>query len=111
MHRYSKFSFLAVLITAAGTVAYAASDRIDNDAMAIGRAKISLAQAVTTAEQHVNGKAARAEYENSKAGWVFDVEVVAGAKVFDITVDADKGRVISSTEDTADRDDGHDQDD
>ena len=111
MHRYSKFSLLAVVIAAAGTVAYAASDKIENDATAITRAKIPLAQAVTTAEQHVNGKAARAEYENSKAGWVFDVEVVTGSKVFDVKVDADKGTVISSTEDKADRDDEHDKDD
>ena len=111
MHRYSKFSLLAVVIAAAGTVAYAASDRIENDATGITRAKIPLAQAVTTAEQHVNGKAARAEYENSKAGWVFDVEVVTGSKVFDVKVDADKGTVISSSEDKADRDDDHDKDD
>ena len=111
MHRYSKFSLLAVVIAAAGTVAYAASDKIENDATAITRARIPLAQAVTTAEQHVNGKAAHAEYENSKAGWVFDVEVVTGSKVFDVKVDADKGTIISSTEDKADRDDDHDQDD
>lgn len=111
MHRYSKFSLLAVVIAAAGTVAYAASDKIENDATAITRARIPLAQAVTTAEQHVNGKAAHAEYENSKAGWVFDVEVVTGSQVFDVKVDADKGTIISSTEDKADRDDDHDQDD
>ena len=111
MHRYSKFSLWAVVIAAAGTVAYAASDKIENDATAITRARIPLAQAVTTAEQHVNGKAAHAEYENSKAGWVFDVEVVTGSQVFDVKVDADKGTIISSTEDKADRDDDHDQDD
>jgi hypothetical protein len=43
------------------------------------KAKISLTQAVTVAEQHANGKA-RAEYENSKQGWVYDVEVVSGPR-------------------------------
>jgi hypothetical protein len=66
-------------------------------------------QAVTVAEQHANGKASRAEYENSKQGWVYDVEVVSGAKVFDVRVDADKGTVISSAEDKADHDDDHDK--
>ena len=70
-----------------------------------------LAQAVTAAEQHANGKAIRAEYEQSKPGWVYDVEVVSGAKVFDVKVDADKGTVISSVEDKADRDDDHDKKD
>lgn len=111
MHRYSKFSLLAVAIAAAGTVAYAANGGMENDAMAIVKAKIPLVQAVTTAEQHVNGKAARAEYESSKHGWVYDVEVVSGAKVFDVKVDADKGTVISSAEDTADHDDDHDKQD
>ena len=111
MNRYSKLSLLAVAIAAAGTVAYAAQGGIENDAMAITKAKIPLAQAVTTAEQHANGKAARAEDENSKQGWVYDVEVVSGSKVFDVKIDADKGTVISSAQDTADHDDDHDKQD
>ena len=111
MNRYSKFSLLAATIAAAGTVAYAAQGGTENDAMAITKAKIPLAQAVTTAEQYANGKASRAEYENSRQGWVFDVEVVSGAKVFDVRVDADKGTIISSAEDKADRDDDHDKED
>ncbi|MBG6075285.1 PepSY domain-containing protein [Polaromonas sp. CG_9.11] len=108
MNRYRKFSLLAVALAAAGSVAYAATGGMENDAIAIAHAKIGLVQAVTVAEQHANGKAARAEYENSKQGWVYDVEVVSGAKVFDVKVDADKGTVISSAEDKADRDDDHD---
>ena len=111
MNRYSKFSLLVAAIAAAGTVAYAAQGGMENDALSITKAKIPLAQAVTTAEQHVNGRASRAEYENSKQGWVYDVEVVSGAKVFDVRVDADKGTVISSAEDKADRDDYHDKQD
>ena len=111
MNSYSKFSFLAIAIAAAGSIAYAAQSGTANDATAIAKAKIPLAQAVTIAEQHANGKAARAEYENSKQGWVYDVEVVSGLKVFDVKVDADKGTVISSAEDTVDRDDDHDKND
>jgi uncharacterized membrane protein YkoI len=111
MHRYSKLSLLAVAIAAAGTAAYAANGSMEDGAMAIAKAKIPLAQAVTVAEQHANGKAARAEFENSKQGWVYDVEVVSGAKVFDVKVNADNGTVISSAEDKADRDDDHDEQD
>ncbi len=111
MNRYSKFSLLAVAIVAAGTVAYAATGSMENDAVAVVKAKIPLVQAVTVAEQHANGKAARAEYEKSKQGWVYDVEVVSGSKVFDVKIDADKGTVISSAEDKADRDDDHDKQD
>ena len=111
MNRYSKLSLLIAAIAAAGTVAYAAQGGMENDALTITKAKIPLAQAVTTAEQHVNGKASRAEYENSKQGWVYDMEVVSGAKVFDVKVDAEKGTIISSSEDKADRDDDHDKQD
>ncbi|MFC7299576.1 PepSY domain-containing protein [Herminiimonas aquatilis] len=111
MNRYSKFSLLAAAIAAASTFAYATQGGMENDAQSITKVKIPLVQAVTTAEQHANGKAARAEYENSKHGWVYDVEVVSGAKVFDVKVDAFKGTVISSAEDKADRDDDHDEQD
>ncbi|MBK7313865.1 PepSY domain-containing protein [Candidatus Aalborgicola defluviihabitans] len=113
MTRYSKLSLLAVAaaIGAAGTIAYAANGGVENDAIAINKAKISLVQAVTVAEQHTNGKASQAEFENSKQGWVYDVEIVSGAKVFDVRVDADKGTVISSAKDKADRDDDHDEQD
>jgi uncharacterized membrane protein YkoI len=111
MHRYSKFSLLAVTLAAAGSMAYAAAGGMENDALAIAKAKISLVQAITTAEQHAGGKATHAEYENSKQGWVYDVEVVSGAKVLDVRVDADKGTVISSAEDKAEHDDDHDKKD
>ncbi|MDB5731017.1 MAG: hypothetical protein JWQ03_912 [Variovorax sp.] len=104
---YSKAAFLAVCLASVGA-AYAAKT-LENDAMDVTRAKIPLSQAVATAEQHANGRAARAEYEKTKAGWVYDVEVVSGAKVFDVKVDGDRGAVLSSVEDKADRDDDHDK--
>lgn len=111
MYRYTKLFLLAIAIATTGAVAYAAKGGMENDALAITKAKIPLTQAVTVAELHANGKASRAEYENSKQGWVYDVEVVSGAKVFDVRVDADKGTVISSAEDKADHDDDHDKQD
>lgn len=111
MHRYSKLSLLAAAIATAGTVAYASNGGMENDALAIVNAKTSLVQAVTAAEQHTNGKATHAEYEHSKQGWIYEVEVVSGAKVFDVKVDADKGTVISSAEDKADRKGDHDEKD
>ena len=109
MYRYTKLSLLAITIAATGAAAYAAKGGTENDALDMAQAKIPLTQAVTVAEQHANGKASRAEYENSKQGWVYDVEVVRGAKVFDVRVDANKGTVVSSAEDKADHDDDHDK--
>ena len=114
MHRYSKLSLLALTITAAASMAYAATGAMgdkENDALATATAKVSLIQAVETAQQHTGGKATHAEYEHSKQGWVVDVEVVNGVKVFDVRVDADKGTVISSAEDKAEHADEHDKKD
>jgi uncharacterized membrane protein YkoI len=111
MYRHTKLSVLAIAIVATGTVAYAAKSSVENDAMAINKAKIPLTQAVTAAERHANGKASRAEFEHSRQGWVYDVEIVSGPKVYDVKVDADKGTVISSSEDKADHDDDGDKED
>lgn len=101
----------AALLASAGVLAQTPSAP-PNDAEPVGSAKVSLDAAVAAAEKHVQGKAARAEYEKQKGGqWVYDVEVVAGAKVFDVKVDAEKGTVIASTEDRADADDNGDETD
>lgn len=108
MNRYTKLSLLAVVIATAGAGAYAAKANAENDVATIAQAKTSLIQAISAAEQHANGKATHADYEKSRQGnWVYDVEVVSGAKVFDVRVDADKGTVISSAEDKEDHD--HDE--
>jgi uncharacterized membrane protein YkoI len=109
LRNYTIAAFTLALATA-GTAAYAA-DATQNDALAINKAQISLSQAVTTAEQHVHGKASRAEYEDTKNGWAYDVEVVRDKKVFDVTVDAKNGAVIASTQDAVDHDDEHDETD
>lgn len=78
--------------------------------MAIDKATIPLTQAIAVAEQHLKGKATRAEFEHSHQGWVYDVEVVSGSKVFDIRIDPAKGTILSSAEDKSDHDDEHDDD-
>jgi uncharacterized membrane protein YkoI len=108
MQRKFYLAALAALsATSIGSV-YAAKST-ENDALAIATAKIGLTQAVTAAEQHVGGKASRAEYEQHKGQWVFDVEVVKGNTVMDVKVDSTSGKVIAATEDKADHDDDRDQ--
>ena len=107
MHRYAKRSLLAVVSAATSAVVYAANGGMESEAMALIKAKIPLTRAVTIAERYVNGKASQAEFESSMLGWVYDVEIVSGAKVFDVKVDADDGTVISSVEDKPDHDDYH----
>lgn len=108
MYRYSKLSLLAIVIFTCGAAAYAAKSGMENDALAVSQAKIPLSQAIAIAEKHVNGQAARAEYEHSRLGGSYDVEVATGGKVFDVKVDPVKGAVLSSKEDRADHDDDGD---
>ncbi|OIQ75760.1 peptidase propeptide and YPEB domain protein [mine drainage metagenome] len=110
MSRYTKIGLIAITLAATGIGAYAAIS-MENEATALAQAKVSITQAIATAEQHANGKATRAELEQSKAGLTYDVEVVSGAKVFDVKVDADKGTVISSAEDKANRENDEDSQD
>jgi uncharacterized membrane protein YkoI len=100
----------AIAVATAGTIAFAAQEK-ENDALGVLNATVSLVDAVNVAQQHASGRAARAEYEHSKHGWVYDVEVVSGRKVFDVRVDAAKGTVISSVEDKIDHDDDQDRED
>lgn len=110
MYRYTRLGLLATLIVATGATALAAMTD-NNDALPILKAKTSLSQAVTVAEQHVHGKASRAEFEHSQQGWVYDVEVVQDTKVFDVRVDANNATVIAAVEDGREHDDDHDKQD
>lgn len=110
MFRNAKLALIVSVLASVSAVAYAAK-AIENDALSITKAKVPMAQAITAAEQHANGKAARAEYEQTNGEWAYDVEVVSGNKVFDVKINAEKGTVISSIEDKTELDDDHDKQD
>lgn len=100
----------SAIVIAAGGVAFAKQSVTgENDAVAdLAKAKVSLAQAVTTAEAHVNGRASRAELDGEAGAIVYHVEVVtADSKVFDMKIDAVDGKVLASKLDAAD---GKDED-
>ncbi|MFO1291891.1 MAG: PepSY domain-containing protein [Rubrivivax sp.] len=102
MNRNITLAVAAFAFAATAAVAYAAKAAVENDALAAAQAKVTLVQAIAAAEQHAGGKATKAEYEHAKQGSFYEVEVMAGSKVFDVRVDADKGTVVSSTEDRND---------
>ena len=110
MLHFTKIAIVTAALASVGVAAFAAKN-LETEAASAPPAKITLVQAIAAAEQQANGKATRAEYEHTKAGWAYDVEIISGTKVFDVRVDADKGTVISSAEDKADRDDAHDKKD
>ncbi|OWQ82916.1 peptidase M4 [Roseateles aquatilis] len=121
MNRYVKYGVVAVAVSAGaiGAGAWAAREdggpraggKEENDALGVVQAKVSLTQAVAIAEQHFGGKASRAEYERTRQGVAYDIEVVTGDKVFDVRVDADKGAILSSAPDGRDGKEDRDEKD
>lgn len=94
-----------VVVAAASGLAWAAQAAQENDALAdLKKAKVSIVQAIGAAETHAAGTATRAELESERGAIVFRIEVAtADQKVFDVTVDATDGKVLSSRQDKADR--------
>ena len=111
MKRTIKVALTLATLSTVGVLAAHASKSVENDALAIKKTGITLTQAIQAAEQHVHGKAVKAEFEHGKNGWVFDVEVVAESKTYDVAVDPAKGTVLTAQEDKADHDDGEDKED
>ncbi len=111
MKRTLYLTAFAMLSTTIAISSSYATNVPKNDALVSPETKISLSQAVTTAERHITGKASRAELEKHEGQWVFDVEVINGQKVVDVKVDPKSGKVLAATEDKADRDDEQDKED
>lgn len=109
MLKFYTTAVTALALTAAATAACAATDYA-NDALATSDAKVSLTDAVHTAEQRVHGRASSAAYENTRQGHAWGVEVVNGSKVFDVEVDAQNGTVLRSTADKAGRKESEESD-
>jgi uncharacterized membrane protein YkoI len=92
-------TILLALVSATAVGTAVAGESVSN-ALASGDAKISLTQAVSTAEQHVGGRAAFAEYEQANNQWVYEVFVLKDKTVMEVMVDPTSGAVISATEAT-----------
>ena len=102
MSHYIKTTALIMALALGGT-GFLSGQALANDAKAAADAKVSLVEAITTAEQQAKGKAVEAEFDQSKEhGSVYKVEVLSGEKVFDVKIDAQKGTVISLKEDSED---------
>lgn len=103
---------VAAIVAASGVAFATQAANAENDAVSdLANAKVTLGQAVTTAEAQLNGRATSAELDSEGGTVAYKVEVVAAnSKVFDMRIDAIDGKVLSSKQDVADRT-GDDQDD
>jgi uncharacterized membrane protein YkoI len=95
---------MAAGVATAGSLVYAqTSGAKPNDATAdLAKARITLVQAVSIAEQHAGGRASHAELENENGRLVYGVEVSDPTKTTDVKVDATDGSVVSAQADHED---------
>ncbi len=103
MNRKLNLSVLALLTASALGSAYA-NNVTENDALAVTQAKITLTQAIASAEHYIGGKASKAEYETHAEQGVYAVEVIKDKTVMDVLVNSDSGKIIAATADKADHD-------
>lgn len=101
---------IAVGMATAGTFAYAEKyDQGDKeDMLAMDQVKVSLVQAIQTAEQQTQGKAMSAELKSRDNAVIYKIEVINGTHTTDVKVDAVSGAIIASAQGGSGDQDGAD---
>ena len=92
----------AIVLGGVGAAVASTQQGNGEDDLNLGQAKITLIQAITTAEQKAGGRAAHAGLENENGRLVFGVEVMNSQQATDVKVDAISGQVLSAQADKAD---------
>ncbi|MBS0338125.1 MAG: PepSY domain-containing protein [Proteobacteria bacterium] len=99
----------AVLGTAAASsLVFAATKHMEHDEVPalkaqLAAAKIGFGEAIAAAESHVQGKATRAALEDEAGKFAYNIEVLKGDQLTDVSVDSRNGKVLSATADQHDR--------
>jgi uncharacterized membrane protein YkoI len=96
--KFVPLALAAILATSAAGSAALAKERNDEgrDAAALANAKVSLAQAIATAEQQAGGKAVGAGVDNENGTVRIAVEVADGQGVKTVLVDPLSGQVTGT---------------
>ena len=91
-----------------GKVIETEEKKLDKEDMAeynaMKQAKVTLTSAMQKAAQSVNGKVISAEFELEKGQAFYDIEIVKDNQIYDVSIDANTGKVLSSQVDVEDDD-------
>ena len=89
-----------------GKVIETEKEKLDKEDMAeyraLMQAKVTLTSAMQKATQSVNGKVIGVEFELEKGQALYDIEVVKDNQIYDVSIDANTGKVLSSQVDMED---------
>ena len=95
MSKLTTIVLAPAILSTASLGALAAKSHSDEKA-AMAAATVSMAQAITIAEQHTNGAAIEADAEHGRQkGLVYDIKVLSQGKRMKVTVDAVTGKVLA----------------
>ncbi len=95
--RLAPIAFAALLTTAAGSAALAKGhDDDSNDAAALAGAKVTLTQAIATAEQQTGGRAIGAGADNENGRVAIAVEIAAKDGMRTVLIDPATGQPIAN---------------
>lgn len=76
----------------------AAESNHQQEARAINEAKVTLAQAVQTAESETGAKAVEVDFDREKNVWGYEVTTLKSGTKYELFIDASTGEVISRKE-------------
>lgn len=94
---------LKTLLAATAMVAFSVPALADREDMrALEGAKISLVDAINTAEKHQGGRAYDASIDDDSFQPAYEVGIIKDNRVYDVRIDAVSGSVIGSREDIDD---------
>lgn len=83
-------------IFAAGAAHAETHDARTNEAAILANAKVTMVQAIATAEQHTAGKAVGSGIEDQNGTVFFEVEVLKGDQKQKVLVDTQSGQVVNT---------------
>ncbi len=75
-----------------------ADSKHQEEAQAINQAKISLIQAVQTAESETGAKAVEVDFDRENNVWGYEVKTLEPGKKYELFIDATTGEIISRKE-------------
>ncbi len=94
-----KNNLMKLTLAALVAAPFSAAAVDSNDIRLLNEAKISLVEAIQTAEKHQGGKAIEASLDDDGATPSFEVSIIKDNRAYDVFVDTQTGKVINTRED------------
>ena len=104
---------LASGVIGGSVAAYARNggDAATDEAAVMANAKVTMAEAIATAEREVGGKAAGSGIEDQDGKVYFEVQVLKGGTSHEVLIDPQSGKVVKTVAENEQNENGHEGED